>query len=293
MSESDRRGSSEPSRIGVYIIATFAVCAVALSLNAYRHANQREKAAHIDTEHAFTLCRTGDEGVVDMACVPNALQAKQDQQYADADLKAQQEMADWALLMMIVTGAGVVFIAQTLDATREAVDVTREIGEGQIRAYLTAKGGQVTVFQDKPEFTFTISFFNTGNSPAREIDFYPQIILQRHDLLDDQPIRTKLKRLRINEIAARETRGRDGIVFFRAPYEHYGALFRDGNVSVKIGGNLRFVDAFDKVRRTKVAVAGFIAGEPDKHGFKSGRLKPCDDDLWSKRFLGGLEKGRS
>ena len=64
-------------------------------------------------------------------------------------------MAKWALLMFIITGAGVMYIAKTLAISRETlaqakettqaawqtVEATQRIGERQTRAYVNVEGG--------------------------------------------------------------------------------------------------------------------------------------------------------
>lgn len=181
MSDSDRRPTLRFGGVTAYVIITAIVCAAVFLYSIYRHENEHKKAAHVDAEQAIATCGGGIETVPDMPCVIEALKIQSEQQYAAADLKAQQEMATWAHLMFIVTGAGVIFIAQTLDATRaavreakdatkaaqDAVDVTREIGEAQVRAYLTVAHAMIRFEDRTPRLFLTIR--NAGQSPARNI----------------------------------------------------------------------------------------------------------------------------
>lgn len=95
----------------------------------------------------------------------------------EQDLFAQRDMAKWAWLMMLasfagvgVTAVGVVFVAQTLVATREAVaaanrtaDEAKRIGEAQVRGYLSSDGGQFWLQQ---RFVwFELGVVNRGQSP--------------------------------------------------------------------------------------------------------------------------------
>ncbi|MBY6117378.1 hypothetical protein KUW09_24505 [Mameliella alba] len=80
-------------------------------------------------------------------CIANAVRNAREQQRAEQDLDAQQQMSFWAKWMLIATVAmaaitlfGVVFVWHTLEATREmARDTktmakdTREIGQAQAR----------------------------------------------------------------------------------------------------------------------------------------------------------------
>lgn len=72
--------------------------------------------------------------------------AEREQQRADADLQAQQDMAFYALLMVvatvatvIITGVGVWFVKRTLDATLQAVKDTGEATQAMLEANRIAK----------------------------------------------------------------------------------------------------------------------------------------------------------
>ncbi|MEH6742204.1 hypothetical protein [Hyphomonas sp.] len=101
-------------------------------------------------------------------CLRQAADSEYDQTAEWYDLKAQQDMAKWALLMFVVTSVGVGYIALTLhttsetleearNTTRAAVDgaaaawkteeSTREIGQKQATAYLYATSANVPVRQ--------------------------------------------------------------------------------------------------------------------------------------------------
>lgn len=96
----------------------------------------------------------------------------------ERDLIAQTDMAYWAKLMFwasavmaFISWVGVVLIFETLKATRQAVDVTRDIGIAQSKAYLRIKASaKLAVVQEDEPLTMrpTIWFeiFNTGNTPA-------------------------------------------------------------------------------------------------------------------------------
>jgi hypothetical protein len=94
-------------------------------------------------------------------------------------------MADWAYLMLIatcvgtiITSVGIVFLALTLNETRETTRATvkaaeiaaaalvsdRETSEAQVRAYVTILEPSVEFNADIPVFKFRL--INSGNSPA-------------------------------------------------------------------------------------------------------------------------------
>lgn len=123
-------------------------------------------------------------------------QANQETQYSIRDLAAQESMAKWtrcaAIIMAVETGAaviGIILLLVTLKETRTAtaaaqravraaedtVDVTREIGRAETRAYLTVE--EVVIDFDKLN-SCLISFCklgNIGNTPAFDIDIVIEV----------------------------------------------------------------------------------------------------------------------
>jgi len=109
---------------------------------------------------------------------------------SEHDLDAQRDMADWTFFMLVassagvlVTAIGVIYVALTLRETRAAVreaeaatkaaeaavDVTRDVGIAQIRAYVAITK---FVFRVSPNNKpcFEIMFANAGQSPTRNIE---------------------------------------------------------------------------------------------------------------------------
>lgn len=115
------------------------------------------------------------------SCIETELEASRGYQLAERDLVAQIEAAEWAQwsaviagLMAAITVVGVVYIHQTLIATREMSADTRRIGEAQVRAYVAITKASVKLSPPDPGMTgvnmktsVTISVKNFGNSPAR------------------------------------------------------------------------------------------------------------------------------
>ena len=121
-------------------------------------------------------------------CIREEIQAAQESQRAEYDLKAQQEMADWAFWMIVasvaavvVTATGVVYVAATLGQTRkgvkaavDVVDVTREMGQRQMRAYVGVTKGRATYDKDTGNLQYSVTIENTGQTPAYNV----QIVFQ-------------------------------------------------------------------------------------------------------------------
>ena len=113
-----------------------------------------------------------------------------------ADLQAQQDMAFWAKLMFVaavvtaaITFGGLILIWRTLHHTRraadsalnmvseaklatnaaqDAVEVTREIGQAQVRAYLACTEAKYTI--SKTSIFCQLVIANKGLSPANQIE---------------------------------------------------------------------------------------------------------------------------
>lgn len=145
-------------------------------------AEQRQSAATTDARNVYQ-CLRGlwlMEATPFAVCLYEVAQADPDAERSNYDLQAQQEMAVWAFAMflssiagVLVTGVGVVYVARTLRLTRratdaavEAVEVTRELGGIQVRAFVTVGDINVSNFEvgHYPKIRLTIK--NTGQSPA-------------------------------------------------------------------------------------------------------------------------------
>jgi hypothetical protein len=166
--------------------------------------NHQERAEGADgraAQHAqSTPQRVTQEGLAPVGGIqapPPEPNPKREEWRSERDLEAQQEMARWALLMMIasflsvgVTAVGVVFVKQTLDATRAAVNeaenataaarntinVTQDLGRRQLRAYIDIKNGAFRVGPaGKGRLRVRVEFANFGQTPARDVRFWVRI----------------------------------------------------------------------------------------------------------------------
>lgn len=113
------------------------------------HADTEYSAGYHDNYAADRIDR--ECGGMDLAtskghdCVEKQIQASVEHKTAYADLKSQERMAFWAILMGIFTGltffvtfAGVIFVAFTLDATRQtnaaAIDAAKAANDQVVQA---------------------------------------------------------------------------------------------------------------------------------------------------------------
>jgi hypothetical protein len=117
-------------------------------------------------------------------------------------LNAQEAMAEWAKLMffatfstVLLTFVALVYIRWTLIETKNAVRAadktvlaTREIGQKQVRAYLSVSDVKMEWGNENRTLT-RISFIveNTGSSPARDVSTYSSVsVIDPSAMLNDK-----------------------------------------------------------------------------------------------------------
>jgi hypothetical protein len=176
-------------RTWMYILALGVVTALVWfsweGFSAYKqsHANERDSASQHyaeATQEGVNSCSAvmDESGVFNwLTCLAETVSAEGSVKQAEYDLKAQQDMAAWALGMLIVTIwltiitlGGVIFVAWTF---RDA----REIGRKEIRAYLGVESASYKIPEDgawKPNdgIKAEVIFKNYGASPARKVQFH-------------------------------------------------------------------------------------------------------------------------
>jgi hypothetical protein len=96
----------------------------------------------------------------------------------EADVSAQESMARaawWQVRIGIVgllgLGGTVYFAGLAWRAARDAVDVTRKIGEAQVRAYLVIRNPSVSWSWGATGLMISFDVENTGNSPALDFNY--------------------------------------------------------------------------------------------------------------------------
>lgn len=148
-------------------------------------AKQQSQRAAANADAEFQNCLAHSARVDVLQCLEGVAEAKRAAQRAEYDLAAQQEMAYWTPWMMLgsvlaATAAiiGVAYIAATLEETRrgaqaaiDAVAVTREIGEAQVRGYLLVKSVTANI-NDWGQLEIAVEVENTGLSPLLGVQVY-------------------------------------------------------------------------------------------------------------------------
>jgi hypothetical protein len=177
------------------------VVGVAFFLYAQRdHTQNRERAAAYSAEYPSQQIQAECVQVPrtrTFTCVANAPEAGGDERYTQADLKAQQEMAEWALAMffataggVLITFAGVVYVAMTLHETRrmsaEAAKATSasevaakaaqdanagfiDASKRELRAYVHVVKAEITDVAENNIPRFVVQFINAGQTPAHKV----------------------------------------------------------------------------------------------------------------------------
>lgn len=168
----------KPDRHGPIIAFAVTICFLIFALIGWYEGFKRGQESHQElsagayTEQAEAMIQESCLALSDAAqteCISEAVSSSREQQRAEEDLDAQQQMAEWARWMLIstvvmafITALGVVFVWQTLKATQVMANDTREIGEAQVRSYIYANVAEIDTAQN----TLDVIFKNFGNSPG-------------------------------------------------------------------------------------------------------------------------------
>lgn len=194
MSSSNR--SEQSAHLGYWgfssalILSCLIVWGVAYSQGREAERRERSPQYHAESARAYAKRTCAEPNLAaTIECVDTALAASREASRAEQDLDAQQRMAFWALLTVVVsivtvgvTAIGVWFVKRTLDATLEAVAdtskatnamidanrIAEDTAQRQLRAYLYAGSGQLTLSRNVRTVSFPIRvpFRNTGSTPA-------------------------------------------------------------------------------------------------------------------------------
>tara|TARA_R110002074_G_C12415655_1_gene655446 strand:+ start:216 stop:1082 length:867 start_codon:yes stop_codon:yes gene_type:complete len=126
------------------------------------------------TKQEITKSCGDAERVALVRCVGEGLEAYAAKQATNKDLQAQQDMALWSKWTFFVGTFGVFvsilglgFLFVSLSQTRTAIKDNREIGEAQVRAYLSVDGA--TWEYSSYDFSCPVLIKNYGQSPAQEV----------------------------------------------------------------------------------------------------------------------------
>lgn len=187
--------------VAVFILITGAITGLILgeyakvhqTNAAYQQNGERDRDAA--SQEISKACFDADFAVFSK-CISEKVASYYKQQATNQDLQAQQDMAFWAaalfmlgIAQVVLSGVGIFFIWRSLRLNRDAVTaavesntVTREIGEAQVRAYLTCKEGTYTINPFGIGIRIESIILNSGQSPAVQIKVTASLIV-----LDNPP----------------------------------------------------------------------------------------------------------
>lgn len=130
------------------------------------------RPAENDTE---AFCRR-PENTRTITCLTQEVRAYQDEERAKYDLKAQQEMAEWAFAMFLATILGVMLIAGTLWETSQAARAAKEVIFYQKQDFIVSNPPRFAISQiaidldaiskGRPPEYAQAWVFNSGGTPA-------------------------------------------------------------------------------------------------------------------------------
>lgn len=159
--------------IGVFLLA-MAVTATAVSSYRQQHQSERADAANPQqgtaAQNAKLYCASRREKD-QVGCAKEYVEAQQANSRADYDLRAQQEMSEWAFGMFFISGFGLLFSAFGLAALVWTFREQRKLTIAQQRAVLQIEGGALwPIMRHSTECLHVeVAIRNTGQSHAKGI----------------------------------------------------------------------------------------------------------------------------
>lgn len=298
---SDRVGRSKLAIGGLAAVSIALLIAATIVLFCYdqQHGDEREQASQyqassIDREVQATCVRDARSRAY--TCTANVPVADGHDPYAEHDLRAQQDMARWALAVVLVsigtlalTGVGVLLLWWTLEATRHAVEATAaatkaaqdanagfaEASRRELRAYIAVKSAGVEPAYDQNKkivgWEFGLEWINTGVTPSRKNRSHTNIALFKHpetrtpeDLtFPDTPSDD------LSEERAESSLGRDQLQIVRfSAQEQVDALMK-GEGRVFVWAWIEYNDIFEDTPRRRTEFYSEIRAEQVVAGDRS------------------------
>ncbi|MBA4773928.1 MAG: hypothetical protein H2054_12620 [Sphingomonas sp.] len=133
-------------------------------------------------EHIKRECGVGTSAEK-AKCVREIVEAEREAKRNESDLAAQWKAADWVFwagviggAQLLISGFGLVALLETIKQGRNANEISREIGQAQVRAYITVEGvGFHGGAPGSVYCAYRVGIRNTGQSPARKITIEVEI----------------------------------------------------------------------------------------------------------------------
>ncbi|KDA04063.1 hypothetical protein [Hyphomonas oceanitis] len=255
---SERNGSEQPKHRGLIVSIFLAgvICLAVWLVYSHIHRTERNNAASEYENKGFIECVSTSALIDAPTCLTKAFTPPYEQSTDYYDLKAQQDMAKWALLMLVVTAVGVVYIAITLKeaasatlAAQDAVRVTRQIGEAQTVAYPVSNRMTIELFRENGKHcgVLIISHWtNAGNTPTLDFGATHRLKIKVGDEVKlNEPLPTNveegLKTIDPHNLATLHSELKDSRL---ADYEE---AMKDGTISISVEAIVTYRTVFKKV----------------------------------------------
>lgn len=253
------------------------ICGVALALGLSATAN--EAAAQAERSAGYQDSAPSNSVPVGASAPePRRERSENDQEVPNetndierSDLKAQQTMALFAGLQLVLTFFALLYIRWTLHETKIAakaaediVLVTRQSAEAQLRAYVTMRAIYVTDVEPnkRPEFHFI--FVNTGQTPAKLTS-----IIRIADVCVGPPGLYKVRsapRLVLHFALGSGEKSEQSVKLDKPISEAVFSQFIAGHLNLVFAGVITYKDAFGVTRRT------MFRGHAPNEGMTEGKL---------------------
>ena len=178
MSDSYRRDTFKVGLIATVVgaVLVFSYAAIVhFSRYQNEHIEERQNASeHYRSEanEPINLCLRsfGEERFGErLRCLSEAIDSAADSAAAKYDLKAQQDMAEWAFAVVLISIAALIATIIGVGFVWATLRETRRIGQSQVRAYLNISIQNTSSFDEGIAAEVHIRIGNTGQSPARNV----------------------------------------------------------------------------------------------------------------------------
>lgn len=179
MSEQYSGQQPKNRRLTYSAVAAVVGCLAIGAVYGHIQSTERENAAENRQQLSLSKCVSAGSFVRVAECAAKALQPQYETSKDYYDLKAQQDMAKWALLMLFVTGVGVYYVARTLKESENATEAaliaanvaTQELEDARLRARPSLSLDRsffVITRAETQSIVLTLNLVNVGSTPAVE-----------------------------------------------------------------------------------------------------------------------------
>ena len=217
MSDSNKRGYLADITFGIFVIGALVSCVIYFlnyqkqNTDEYESASKNYKA---NVTQGSDICSAIDRGELSndrLTCLAQARVAESDAETAIQDLKAQQQMAEWSLgvllfsgLSFLVTGIGVIYLRWTLvqgnSINQQAIHTNTIIQNEQrpwLKISLVRHGNIKAIKADNQlirQMHVTFEIENVGKTVANSVSFKLEMLDGRHIFNGKDQIRERIKK---------------------------------------------------------------------------------------------------